>query len=240
MFFDTPLQLSHSLRNAFDIKTSIHYPERIPHTKRILLISNHRSIFDAPLLMTAMDRSVRFVCHRFMSQVPVMRELISLMGAFPLEAPGERKTQFFRKSSNFLQSSQAVGIFPEGAQAMVQVKPPDQISNFHRGFAHLAFRVPVEELAILPVAIASTAEQRHSLAPLKLFSLFDPSEPLFDCWSWHPAIIYHSVNIIFGHPIWITETERQNYQGKGGSLLAQELTKSCSQQISELLSQGCY
>ena len=240
MFFDTPLQLSHSLLNAFDIKTSIHYPERIPQTKKILLISNHRSILDAPLLMTAMNRSVRFVCHRFMSQVPVMRELISLMGAFPLEAPGKRKTQFFDKSSNFLQSSQAVGIFPEGAQAMVQVKPPNQMSNFHRGFAHLAFRVPVTELAILPVAIASTAEQRHSLAPLKLFSLFDPSEPLFDCWSWHPVIVYSSVNILFGNPIWITETERQQYKGKGGSLLAQELTQSCSHQISDLLSQGCY
>ncbi len=91
---------------------------------------------------------------------------------------------------------------------------------FHRGFAHLAFRVPVQELAILPVAIASTEEKRHSVAPLKLFSLFDPSEPLFDCWGWHPAIIYHRVNIMFGHPIWITEAERQQYRGRRGSLMA--------------------
>ena len=123
---------------------------------------------------------------------------------------------------------------------MVQVKSPNQLSPFHRGFAHLAFRVPVEELAILPVAIASTDEERHSVAPLKLFSLFDPSEPLFDCWGWHPAIVYRRVNILFGRPIWITETERQQYRGRRGSLMAKKLTQSCSGQIAELLHRGCY
>ena len=240
MFFDTPLYLSHSLLSAFGTKTSIYYPERIPNTKKILVISNHRSFLDAPVLMTAMNRSVRFVCHYFMSQVPLMREMISVMGAFPLDASNQPQKKLFQQSTNFLQSFQAVGIFPEGAQPMVQVNLPNKLSSFHRGFAHLALRVPVEELAILPVAIASTEEKRHSLAPLKLFSLFDPSEPLFDCWSWHPAIVYRHVNILFGHPIWITETERQQYRGKGGRLLAKELTQSCSHQIAELLAQGCY
>ncbi len=240
MFFDTPLHLSHSFLSVFGTKTSILYPERIPTTKRILVVSNHRSFLDAPLLMTAINRSVRFVCHYFMSQVPVMREMISLMGAFPLDASNQQQKKFFQQSANFLQSCQAVGIFPEGAQPMVQVNSPNQLSPFHRGFAHLALRVPVEELAILPVAIASTDEKRHSLAPLKLFSLFDPSEPLFDCWGWHPAIVYRRVNILFGHPIWITEAERQQYRGRRGSLMAKKLTQSCSDQIAELLHQGCY
>ncbi|MEM9271623.1 MAG: lysophospholipid acyltransferase family protein [Cyanobacteria bacterium P01_F01_bin.143] len=240
MFFDTPLNLSHSLLNVFGTKTSIHYSERIPSTQKILLISNHRSILDAPILMTVMNRSVHFVCHYFMSRAPLMRELVSMMEAFPLDPCNQPQKKFFQQSTNFLQSSQTVGIFPEGAQPMVQVNLPNQLSPFYRGFAHLAFRVPVEELAILPIAIASTDEQRYSLAPVKLFSLFDPSEPLFDCWSRHPAIIYRHVNILFGNPISITETERQQYRGKGGRLLARELTQSCSHQIAELLAQGCY
>ncbi len=240
MFFDSPLNLSHSLLNAFGIKPSIHYLERVPATKRVLVVSNHRSFLDAPLLMTVINRSVRFVCHRFMSQVPVVREMIEIMGAFPLDAPSQRQNNFFRQSTNFLQSSQTVGIFPEGAQPMVQVKPPNQLSPFHRGFAHLAFRVPVQELAILPVAIASIDEKRHSVAPLKLFRLFDPSEPLFDSWGWHPVIVYRRVNILFGRPIWITEAERQQYRGRRGSLQAKELTQFCSHQISELLHQGCH
>ena len=92
---------------------------------------------------------------------------------------------------------------------MVQVNPPNQLSTFHRGFAHLALRVPVSDLVILPVAIASREEQRYSLAPLKLLSLFDPSEPLFDSWDWHPAIVYRRVDVLFGHPISITEGQRK-------------------------------
>ncbi|MDJ0650964.1 MAG: lysophospholipid acyltransferase family protein [Xenococcaceae cyanobacterium MO_188.B19] len=240
MFFHSPLHLSHSLLNVFGTEASIHYSERVPATKRILLVSNHRSFLDAPLLMAAINRSVRFACHRYMSQVPILREMISVMGAFPLDAIGKGKKQFFQQSSSFLESSQAVGIFPEGAQPMVQIKSPHQLSPFYRGFAHLAFRVPVEELAILPVAIASTDEKKHLLAPLKLFSLFDPSEPLFDCWGWHPAIVYRRVNILFGQPIWITEAERKQYRGKQGSFMVKKLTQSCSHQITELLHEGCY
>ena len=240
MFFDTPLHLSRGLLSAFGTKASIHYCDRIPATKTILVVSNHRSFLDSPLLMAAMNRSVRFACHHYMSQVPLLREMVSVMGAFPLDAPRQRQKRFFEQSVNLLRSCQAVGIFPEGAQPMVQVKPPNQLSPFHRGFAHLALRVPVQELAILPVAIASTEEERHSLAPLKLFSLFDPSEPLFDCWGWHPAIVYRRVNLLFGRPIWITDAQRQQYQGRRGASLARELTQSCFDQIAGLLHQGCY
>lgn len=239
MFPDPPLHLSHTLLTGLGVQISLHCSERVPATKRILLVSNHRSFLDAPLLMAAINRSVRFACHHYMSQVPLLREMVSLMGGFPLDAPRKRQKGFFRQSVKLLQSCQTVGIFPEGAQPMVQVKPPHQLSPFHRGFAHLALRAPVKELAILPVAIASTEEVRHALAPLKLFSLFDPSEPLFDRWGWHPAIVYRRVNILLGHPIWITDAQRQQYRGKGGGRLARELTQSCFDQIAGLLHQGC-
>jgi 1-acyl-sn-glycerol-3-phosphate acyltransferase len=240
MFFDTPLHLSRGLLSTFGTEVSLHYSERIPATDRILVISNHRSFLDAPLLMVAMNRPVRFACHHYMSQVPLLREIVSVMGAFPLDAHRQRQKHFFQKSVDLLKSRQAVGIFPEGAQPMVQVKPPDQLSSFHHGFAHLALRAPVSQLAVLPVAIASTEEERHPVAPLKLFSLFDPSEPLFDCWGWHPAIVYRRVHLLFGRPLWIDEAQRRQYRGRRGSSLARELTQSCSDQIAGLLSQGCY
>jgi 1-acyl-sn-glycerol-3-phosphate acyltransferase len=240
MFFDTPLHLSRGLLSAFGTKVFLHYSERIPATNRILVVSNHRSFLDAPLLMAAINRPVRFACHHYMSQVPFLREMVSAMGAFPLDAPHQRQKHFFQQSVDLLQSRQAVGIFPEGAQPMVQVKPPNQLSPFHRGFAHLALRAPVQDLVILPVAIASTEEERHDLAPLKLFSLFDPSEPLFDCGGWHPAIIYRRVHLLFGCPLLIDEAQRQQYRGKQGGSLAKELTQSCSDQITDLLRQGYY
>jgi 1-acyl-sn-glycerol-3-phosphate acyltransferase len=237
MFFDTPLHLSRGLLSAFGTKASIHYSERIPATNNILVVSNHRSFLDAPLLMSAMNRPVRFACHHYMSQVPLLREMVSVMGAFPLDAPHQRQKLFFQQSVDLLQSRQAVGIFPEGAQPMVRVNSPHELSRFHRGFAHLALRAPVQDLVILPVAIVSTEEERHNLAPLKLFSLFDPSEPLFDCWGWHPAIVYRRVHLLFGRPLCIDEAQRQQYRGRQGGSLAKELTQSCYNQIAGLMRQ---
>jgi len=55
------------------------------------------------------------------------------------------------------------------------------MNEFQRGFSHLALCAVtgVQDLAVLPVAIASLAEV-SSAVPLKLLSLFDPSEPLFN------------------------------------------------------------
>lgn len=238
MFFETPLHLSRSLLSALGTKASIQYSERIPATSRILVVSNHRSFLDAPLLMMAMNRPVRFACHHYMRQVPLLRELVSALGAFPLDAPQERQKNFFQRAVYLLKSRQAVGIFPEGAKPMVQANLPNQLSPFHRGFAHLALRAPVEELAILPVALASTEEVQYAIAPLKLFSLFDPSEPLFDAWGWHNAIIYYRAHLSFGHPLWITSSQRQLYRGRQGSSLAKELTQTCYEEIAGLLRQG--
>lgn len=235
MTFDTPLHLSRSLLSAVGMDVSLHHAERIPAHSRILVVSNHRSLLDAPLLMAAMNRPVRFVCHYYMSRVPVLREMVTAMGAFPLEAPEQRQTHFFQQSTELLQSRQVVGVFPEGAQPMVQVNAANQLSPFHRGFAHLALRTPVEDLTILPVAIASSEERRGKLAPLKLFRMFDPSEPLFHCGGWHSAIVYRRVALLFGHPLRIDAELRREYRGRHGGRLAREITQACWDQIDELL-----
>lgn len=236
---ETPLRLSRRLLGAVGTKVSLEHSERIPTDNRILVVSNHRSVLDAPLLMAAMNRSVRFACHYYMSRVPVMRDVVSAMGGFPLDAPSQRQKHFFQNSISFLQARQVVGVFPEGAQPMVQVKSANQLSPFHRGFAHLALRAPVTDLTILPVAILSTEENKHQLAPLKLFRLFDPSEPLFNCGGWHPAIVYRRVHLHFGYPIQIDENLRQQYRGRHGTPLAKEITQSCWDQIDGMLQQGC-
>jgi len=240
MILDTPLHLSRGLLGAVGTKVSVQHAERIPANNRILVVSNHRSVLDAPLLMAAMNRPVRFACHYYMSRVPMLREMVSAMGAFPLDAPRNRQKHFFQQSDELLKSRQVVGVFPEGAQPMVQVKPASQLSPFHRGFAHLALRAPVDDLAILPVAIASMEEERHNLAPLKFFSLFDPSEPLFNCEGWHSAIVYRRVHLLFGYPLLIDDEMRQQYRGRHGGPLAKEITQSCWEQIAGLLCQSCY
>ncbi|WP_031292699.1 lysophospholipid acyltransferase family protein [Leptolyngbya sp. Heron Island J] len=238
MSFDLPLHISHSLLITTGTQVSVRHAERIPSMGAMLVISNHRSFLDLPLVMNALGRSVRFACHHYMSQVPVLKEIVSTLGCVPLDAPGQRRQVFFEQAIDLLQAYQPVGIFPEGARPMVQATNPNELSQFHRGFAHLALRVPVQKLAILPVAISAIEETISPMAPLKLFSLFDPSEPLFDQPGWHPSVNYHRVNLSVGSPIWITDSLREQYQGKQAGRLAKVLTRSCYGEIKNLLREG--
>lgn len=238
MLLHDPLFISRQLLTVLGTRLFAYHQDRVPQSSAILVVSNHRSFMDAPLLMAAINRPIRFACHHYMGQVPLMREVVTQMGCFPLDAPQQRQQAFFDQATRLLQTKQAVGVFPEGAQPMIQVTAAEKLGEFHRGFAHLALRAPIQELAVLPVAIASYEESTNSAVPLKLLSWFDPSEPLFDQDGWHPMVVYQRVHILVGRPLWITASQRQSYQGKQARTVVADLTAHCHSEISSLLSQG--
>ncbi|HIK27681.1 MAG: 1-acyl-sn-glycerol-3-phosphate acyltransferase [Oscillatoriaceae bacterium SKW80] len=238
MAVDGPLQVSQGLIAAMGTRMFVCYEERIPTDGRVLVISNHRSFMDVPILMAATRRSIRFACHYYMSQVPVLREIVTAMGAFPLEPHNQRQGHCLHRAREILQAGEWVGIFPEGGQAMVKLTSPLEVGNFHRGFAHLAFQAEVENLAILPSAIASSEEVVFQPIPLRLLSFFDPSEPLFQQEGWHPVVIYKQVKVLFGRPFWITPSQRKAYSGKLAKAVVADLLSQCRAEIADLLNQG--
>lgn len=240
MLLDTPLELSQLFLNMLGTRLYSYYQDRVPKNSAVLVISNHRSFMDAPVLMAALHRPIRFACHHYMGQVPVMREVVTSLGCFPLDAPQERQQSFFHKAVHLLKHRQAVGIFPEGAHPMVKETDPKQMGAFQRGFAHLALRASVDDLAVLPIAIAATEELTGSAVPLRLLSFFDPSEPLFAQSGWHPLVLYHRVNVLIGRPHWISASQRKDYQGKQARSLVADLTETCHTEIKDLLKQGSY
>lgn len=235
-----PLDMSNWLLALSQVKMTVHGRDRLPPHQSLLVVSNHRSIMDAPLLMSAVGRPVRFACHHYMSQVPGLRTVINALGCLPLDAPGKGQTAFFRRATKALGAGEAVGIFPEGAAPMVNKTTADNLNDFHRGFAHLALRAPVEELAIVPVAIAARRETTNSVVPLRWLSIFDSAEPLFQQPGWHPAVFYQEVNLLIGHPVRVDGRLRSRYRAKGHSTLAAELAECCQDEIAQLLKQGCY
>ncbi len=237
MVFGSPLLVSQQLLTALGTKTFFHYQNRVPSEGAVLVVSNHRSFLDAPLLMAAMNRSIRFACHHYMGEVPVLREVVTRLGCFPLDTPDQRQHSFFHQATKLLRSQQVVGIFPEGTQPMVQLTDPRSIGDFQRGFAHLALRAPIQDLAVLPIAIASQSESNNFTVPLKVLSWFDPSEPLFNQPGWHPMVLYQRVDVLVGRPIWITQSQRQNYQGKQARSVVADLTDHCQTEINHLLHQ---
>jgi len=244
----SPQQISSGFLAATGTKIFRYYEDRIPQSSPVLVVSNHRSFMDAPILIAAVERPIRFACHHYMGQVPVMREIVTGgLGCFPLEAAPSRQQGFFQKALQLLQANQVVGVFPEGTNPMVKFIQPNGITDFQRGFAHLALRAdvgsdtvrPVKDLVILPIAISSIEEMSSSAVPLRLLSLFDPSEPLFNQNGWHPLVVYRRVAVLIGRPYRITPLMRQQYQGKQAKTVVAELTNYCQAEIVNLLGQGC-
>lgn len=238
MSSDRPLQISRSLLAAMGTRMFVYHEDRIPLDCAVVVVSNHRGFMDAPLLMAALGHPIRIACHHYMGQVPMMREIVTQLGCFPLKEPEHRGKAFFQQATKLLEQRQWVGIFPEGAQPMVQLTKPDAVGEFQRGFAHLALRAPVKDLAVLPIAIASLEETVNSAVPLSLLRLFDPSEPLFEQSGWHPMVIHRRVAVSVGQPYWITPKQREDYQGRTARTLVSEITTTCRDEISKLLYQS--
>ncbi|MBW4551868.1 MAG: 1-acyl-sn-glycerol-3-phosphate acyltransferase [Aphanocapsa sp. GSE-SYN-MK-11-07L] len=237
MLSEQPLFLSQTLLSLLDTQVSIQDGDRIPTSGPVLFVSNHRSFMDALLLMVVANRSIRFACHRYMSQVPLLREVTAQLGCLPLRADARGQQEFFRQATQLLQRQQAVGIFPEGASAMVEVGQPSQVGSFQRGFAHLALQANTPDLKILPIAIASQQETCQPLFPLQLLSWFDPSEPLFQQAGWHSMVIYRRVKVLVGQPLPVSAIEQDSYRGSSKAI-ARDLSERCQQSIQALLAEG--
>ena len=269
-----PLEVSRWMLFSMGIDIRLHpsHRARLPRSP-FLMISNHRSFLDAPVLMAAAARPVHFACHHYMAQVPIMRNVVDALGCFPLDAPSQRGRTFFKQATGFLKSDASIGIFPEGTGPMVTMTQADEVGPFHRGFAHLALRASLPpssstgrcltepssepsadsqtdhsaeqpavqpDLKIVPAAIISLEENRQDMVPFKVFSWFDPTEPLFQQAGRHPAVIYRRVAVVIGEPIDVRDFRGQGYHGKRAGQVASELSNLCHDKIQTLLKEGCY
>ena len=77
---ENALQLSRGVLGSLGIKLFLYHEDRIPESGSLVIASNHRSILDAPVLMAALNRPIRFACHHYMGQVPLMRDVVTGMG----------------------------------------------------------------------------------------------------------------------------------------------------------------
>ena len=184
----TPRIISQSLISAVNLDLTLSHGDRIPQDIPTIVISNHRSFLDAPILIKTIPYPLRIACHHYMGQTPVVRELVDSLGCFPLGSAKQRQRQFLEQASQLLTSRQWVGLFPEGTKPMIEPTPPDEINQFHRGFAHLAWKTPVANLAVLPVAIASLSETNYPSIPISWLKQFDRDEPFFSASRFAPDV----------------------------------------------------
>lgn len=119
--------------------------EHVPASGPLLIVANHGSFLDPPLVGVGVVRPVTYLARAGLFRVPVLGPLIRALNAVPLKESGS-DTAAIRTALDALSRGGAVVIFPEGARSF-----DGSIQPFKRGVWLLLTRA---NCPVLPVGIA--------------------------------------------------------------------------------------
>jgi 1-acyl-sn-glycerol-3-phosphate acyltransferase len=119
----------------------------LPKTGGVVVVSNHGSHLDPPILGHALGRPVAFMAKSELFKVPILSFIISACGAYPVKrGAGDREA--LRNASNRLIEGWATGVFLDGTR-----QENGRVNDPKSGAALLAARTGSP---ILPVAIVNS------------------------------------------------------------------------------------
>lgn len=121
--------------------------QQVPRSGGLLVIANHLSIVDPPILWYAMPRHVCFMGREDILRMPVLGSLARLARMIPIKQRSADRTAL-KQAIEAVKAGEAVSIFPEG-----EVSPTGEMMDFLPGIMLILrqTRAPV-----LPVAILNT------------------------------------------------------------------------------------
>jgi 1-acyl-sn-glycerol-3-phosphate acyltransferase len=118
--------------------------ENIPKTGPVLVVSNHQSHFDPPLVGTGCMRRMNYLARETLFNITPLGWLIRTVDAIPIDRDG-LGLNGIKESLRRLKRGEMVLIFPEGTRTR-----DGEVAPFRPGFTVLAAR---SKAWILPVAI---------------------------------------------------------------------------------------
>ena len=121
--------------------------EQVPTTGGLVVVANHASDFDPPLLSAAVRRPVSYMAKEELFNVPVLSQAIRLYGAYPVKR-GSADRSAIREALKQLDQGWAVGIFLQGTRTVNGRIPEPKI-----GAALIAAKAQVP---LLPVSLWGT------------------------------------------------------------------------------------
>lgn len=121
--------------------------EHIPNEGAVILCSNHRSLWDPPLIGCALKRQVHYMAKEELLRIPVLRSLLRSFGVIPV-ARGQFGLDMMKKVLRFLKDGSMIAIFPEGTRNRTGT-----VTQGKKGAASIALR---SGATVIPVAICGT------------------------------------------------------------------------------------
>ena len=91
--------------------------EHVPPSGPALIVSNHQSILDPPLIGGAVRRQIYFLAKAELFQIPVFGPLIRALHARPVRREGA-DPRALRTAAQLLEEGKALLVFPEGTRSL--------------------------------------------------------------------------------------------------------------------------
>lgn len=129
------------------LRGRIYGSKKVPMEGPLIVVANHASNFDPPLLSNCMCRPVSFMAKESLFQVPVLAPAIRAYGAYPVKR-GSADRSAIREAMKQLEKGWAVGIFLQGVRT-----PDGRVTSPKLGAALIAAKAQVP---LLPVSLWGT------------------------------------------------------------------------------------
>ncbi len=128
--------------------------ENIPKKGSFILVSNHGSLLDPPLLGHAIGRNISFMAKSELFRIPFIGYIIKACGAYPVKR-GIADKNTIKIACEKLSNNNSIGIFIDGTR-----QKDGRVNKPKQGAALLAFK---NQKLLLPVAIINS----HRLVRLR-------------------------------------------------------------------------
>lgn len=130
------------------IKLNVHGLELLGDKRPAILMSNHASMIDIPILAVALPLHLRFMFKRSLSFVPVLGQVMLLMEMIPVDRGNRKSIRSLKVAGAKVRKGVHLLIFPEGTRTR-----SGALSPFKKGGFLLALQ---EKLDIIPVTIGNS------------------------------------------------------------------------------------
>jgi 1-acyl-sn-glycerol-3-phosphate acyltransferase len=124
--------------------------ENLPNEGGVIIMSNHISAFDPPLLVAIFSRPVRFMAKKELFENPFIRFVLFLADAFPVDRSKNDITAV-KKALSVLKDQEVLGLFPEGTR-----REEGKLGNPKSGSVMLAIKSGVP---IVPIGIKNIKKE---------------------------------------------------------------------------------
>ncbi len=130
-------------------RLEVSFKTPIDKDKQFIIVSNHLSYLDIPVVMVALKNNIRFIYKKQLTKVPVFGWSMYLGGYVPIDRTNARSAiESLKKAAQRMKSGFSIAIFPEGTRSKSGVT-----GEFKKGIFMLA---DFAEAQILPVSISGS------------------------------------------------------------------------------------